>query len=461
MAGTTAKATVPMADTTTSSTPCDACKVELKSAGERAAHEMTEQHIENSERLASGLCVTSAEAAAAGDLSVIACTSCRVRVYGVAARHQHYKSELHVVNVQRKTAALPGFTLSEFAARLAAVRVQAAADGAAASGTRRSHHCGVCAKRFSSERALENHIGSRRHRDALRARAPSEVTVEGSDEEEDAMEHRLAEASEIPPTVCVFDGHVSETVEANVAYMAATFGFYLPYVDALDDIEGLLVYLGMKVGLGYACVECDKAFASVPAVQHHMRSKQHCRMTADDDVWVAEYASFYEFGNDVASEGDVADGDEADGWEEVPAEEVAAVEADSTTIAVIDEKSRKAALSRLQPLGGGAPGVHGSEDVSLVVNGKVLGHRSLLRYYKQSYPSSAGGNRTAIERVLNEYRLLGWKGHRTIPKEVVKAARVQAVQKRRFDLKVGVKNYYTRKSAIKPSMAVFNSGYRP
>eukprot|EP00171_Calliarthron_tuberculosum_P018001 IDg18001t1 len=182
MAAATAKAVAPTASVALdapSTKTCVTCSLELRNVAEVRVHEMTAKHIENSERVAAGLTTTAAEAETAGDFSVIGCTSCRVRVYGVAARNLHYKSELHVVNVQRKTAGLVGFSLGDFAARLAAVRVQAAADGEAAS-TRRAHHCAVCAKRFASARALQNHIGSRRHRDAVRLRAPSEVTAEGS-----------------------------------------------------------------------------------------------------------------------------------------------------------------------------------------------------------------------------------------------------------------------------------------
>ena len=41
----------------------------------------------------------------------------------------------------------------------------------------------------------------------------------------------------------LFDGHISESFEANLEYMWKKFGFCLPDADLLTDPEGLLKYL--------------------------------------------------------------------------------------------------------------------------------------------------------------------------------------------------------------------------
>ena len=61
------------------------------------------------------------------------------------------------------------------------------------------------------------------------------------DEEDEAVDERLPEISmaecvldgvnqrEIPLTECFFSGHISPTIEANLAYMETQFGFFIPW----------------------------------------------------------------------------------------------------------------------------------------------------------------------------------------------------------------------------------------
>ena len=415
-----------------------------------------------------------------GDYNAIMCTACRVRVYGKEGRTSHYKSDHHRYNLKRKVLGMQPLALDEFNRLNALKKAEDAAKAAALNNKRRAHYCNVCTKKFSSEKALKNHMASRRHRDALRSRMDtnpmSDISQTDDDssitgiEDETNVDNLDDEAEEenhpIPPNVCVFDGHVSDTPELNAAYMAANFGFFLPYIEHLIDLTGLLRYLGEKVGIGNICVECDRPFKTLRAVRHHMRDKQHCRMTDHEQVWIEEYAEFYDFtGENLENAQDEDEDDE--GWEEVGEDEVPEgeiIEVDdvpNNVVAVVKQNNIVAALSKIQPFESSGPEI-GSEDVSLAVNGKLLGHRSLQRYYKQRFPQGAQRDSAMISRVLNEYRLLGWKGQSNKPTKEVKAAtRIEMARKRRFDLKVGTSNYYTRKSAIKPSMAVFNSGYRP
>jgi pre-60S factor REI1 len=56
--------------------------------------------------------------------------------------------------------------------------------------------------------------------------------------------------------------------------MSEAHSFFVPDLDYVTDLEGLLTYLGAKVGQGRMCLWCnDKktAFRSVDAVQKHMK----------------------------------------------------------------------------------------------------------------------------------------------------------------------------------------------
>lgn len=477
--------------------------------------------------------------------SVVTCVACRVRLHGPDTRRAHYLSDWHRANIKRKLAGLPPLTPDEYTRRVEAlatasggregaergdgVGVDGASGGAGGaeeqegppSGvvmTPSGAFCSICSKRFASAKAAENHLGSRRHIDKARSLAGGAAVAGGAgsaagpsadgggdadagdapygdDEDDMELEARLADGgTAFPPTTCVFDGKACGTVAATLDHMAAAHGFFMPYVELLVDAAGLLTYLGEKVGLGYACVACDRPFVSVEAAQRHMVDKAHMRMTDDDERWVEEYAPFFsaDVEEDAGANGDREDGGEEGGeWEEVEDEALAAELLDAAGLsAAATATSGAAAL--VPPAIGGSGGsanrrmvaapaadavdspMQGGADVgevmdkitsSLVLpNGRVLGHRDLARFYKQR-PSPAADARALVRTstrsaVLSSYKRLGWAGP-AVSRAAAADQRMQLLRSKREHLRVGMSNYYTRKAAVRPKLGVLNSGYRP
>jgi pre-60S factor REI1 len=408
-----------------------------------------------------------------GTESAVTCMACRVRLVSGESRREHYRSDMHRVNLQRKVAGMAPLTADDFVRRLEALRAEEDLQNA----RRQPRFCEVCSKKFSSERALANHVASRRHRDAVRARPDLAETPqiaeamlspvdsdeeEGEDNVEDGLsleeeleiDRRIAEAIPFAATECVFDGLVCETVEENLTHMAKKYGFFVPYIEHLADSKALLEYIGQKVGIGYACVECDRAFTSVAAVQRHMIDKQHARMTSDEDVWIEEYAQFYDFDVD-GNAGSIggAGGDETDGWEEVDGPEAEeTLKAMDAQLVSQDEKAKDKPSSKYEETQ--------EEEVAMVIGTKVVGHRSLKRYYQQRGRFEDSRDAIVINKVANEYRMLGWKAQK-MPDAKLRAVRMAAFRQNKRSLEVGLRNYYTRKAPLRTPMAVFNSGYRP
>ena len=105
------------------------------------------------------------------------------------------------------------------------------------------------------------------------------------------------ETKAIPSTSCLFCAVKSASVEANLEHMTS-HGFFIPDTEYCKDPEGLLNYLGMKVGCGGLCTLCNRRsryFRSVDAVRKHMRDKQHCRFSLDGEE-IVEYLDFYDYG---------------------------------------------------------------------------------------------------------------------------------------------------------------------
>ena len=136
------------------------------------------------------------------------------------------------------------------------------------------------------------------------------------------------------------------TLDKNVIHMSERHSFFLPDLEFLIDMEGLLKYLGAKVGQGHMCLWCNErksAFLSLSAVRKHMADKGHSKMLHEGAALI-EYADFYDY---TSSYPDGEKGDEGD--EEV---EVDAIDDDGFEL--------------------------------VLPSGAKVGHRSLARYYKQS-----------------------------------------------------------------------------
>lgn len=186
----------------------------------------------------------------------------------------------------------------------------------------------------------------------------------------------------IPVTECLFCSHHSRSLLKNVAHMTKVHSFFIPDIEYLQDLQGLISYLGEKVGVGKICLWCNergKSFYTTESVQAHMTDKSHCRLFTDGDA-ALEFADFYDFRSSYPDqkEGDDVEMDDGD---------------------VPDEKNLE----------------YDEETMELVLpSGARIGHRSLMRYYKQKFGLSravvVSKNQKAVGRVLQQYKALGWTG---------------------------------------------------
>lgn len=408
---------------------------------------------------------------------MLTCTACRTSLRGVQERRSHYRSDLHRVNVKRKVTGMGPLSHEEFEYRVAVLEAEKtkAAEG------RETQFCDVCSKKFSSSKALENHVNSRRHRDALQRVEEASVgeastSTVGVDEEmvgaegangsemdrdvlsdndsdvEAELERRVKEWETEKGVRGVFDDEIYEDSEECLKAMGKLHGFWVPWVERLVDVEGLVRYLGQKVGIGYACVGCDKGFASADAARRHMKAVGHCRMTGDDEGWMMEFEEYYNWGDIEA--------DAEEGWEEVDGDIDGGVVQKMYVTESESNANRAGAVALAMGVMRDAERGDAAEDeVGLVVGNKVVGHRSLVRYYKQS-GGSRGDSRAGVvaNRGMQEHRMIGFKKQTgALPLSV---SRGMYRRHQRFELLVGGQNYYTRKARFKQSMAVFNSGYR-
>lgn len=94
------------------------------------------------------------------------------------------------------------------------------------------------------------------------------MEVGDDDDDDDSWEE--IEGIQIPPTSCLFCAVESGDIESNLEHMSVSHSFFIPDMEYCTDLEGLLDYLGSKVGEGMMCLWCNekgKSFYDVLAVQ--------------------------------------------------------------------------------------------------------------------------------------------------------------------------------------------------
>ena len=338
------------------------------------------------------------------------CITCRVAFTDADLQRAHYKTDWHRYNLKRKVAELPPVTAENFQQRVLAQRAEDMAHE-----VKQSEFCQICKKHFTSENSYQSHIRSRKHKEsvaALEKKNSGDKTAKEVEEgeisaknkknlQEDAdmkvhqeetstevvdsnklAEEESSSTSDFEPeplerNECLFCPHAGEDLEANLHHMSRVHGFFLPDLDYLIDIKGLISYLCEKVGVGNMCLYCNergKSFYSVEAVQQHMVDKCHCKIFFEGDATL-EYAEFYDYSKSYP------------GHDEASNDTSRAVALPDTSLEVND-------------------------DLELVLpSGTKVGHRSMKHIYKQRAPTLEQRKSTLLGRLLSQYRALGWKGY--------------------------------------------------
>ena len=90
------------------------------------------------------------------------CLTCHVLFEDADNQREHYKTDWHRYNLKRKIVELQPVTKEVFKQK---VDFQTQKKDEKVSGGKISTSCQICNKKFSSEKAFENHVKSKKHRD--------------------------------------------------------------------------------------------------------------------------------------------------------------------------------------------------------------------------------------------------------------------------------------------------------
>ncbi|XP_068628594.1 cytoplasmic 60S subunit biogenesis factor ZNF622 [Battus philenor] len=350
------------------------------------------------------------------------CITCQVLFKTAELQREHYKLDWHRYNLKRKVASIPPVTLEEFEQRAKEHRESAEAVHD------ESAYCKCCSKVFNTKNAYSNHLNSKKHKQAAEkileeknddssnnsdvdsfvkvdniAQQPissiepekfvvvkpcgsgdEDIETDSEIEELDSDEWdecRIKESdSLIKPKDCLFCPHHSKNMVKNLKHMLEAHSFFIPDVEYCIDIKGLLLYLGEKISQGYMCLWCNetgRTFYSMEAARGHMIDKGHCKML-HEGIALAEYADFYDYSSSYP------DHSTKEGDENMDVD----VEVEEPTT------------------------LEGCDYQLVLPSGIVVGHRSLMRYYKQNLTVNSQAlvkkSDRKLHRLLGVYKALGW-----------------------------------------------------
>jgi pre-60S factor REI1 len=314
------------------------------------------------------------------------------------------KSEWHRYNLKRKVLEIAPVTLEQFNEKLT---LQAPKET-----IKQDYYCKVCKKGFKSENTLNSHFVSKKHIQLQTAMGTNEqvfiVDKKDSEITKDSFKRRLGMAkteSEIielldekernsiilSPKDCLFCPISNSSFEDNLIHMSKSHSFFIPDIENIVDLSGLIQYLGNKISVANVCIFCTgkgKMLHSLEATRDHMISKGHCKLPDFEDD--EELYEFYDF--------------DSNEWQDVNVDDIESNDFDDFSNSEVDKEYTWVNVR-----------IFITDDDTLMVlkNGTKIGNRQYLRYFKQNIKSQqivpgSMQDPEMLSRMSCNYKLLGY-----------------------------------------------------
>lgn len=210
------------------------------------------------------------------------CICCRIKFDSTNLQRLHFKSEWHLYNLKRKICLLEPIDLDDFNDIQLLAKLDAQTkDDDDIDYDNMSIISSIC----PSKRVL-----SHSDDDWEEVNADELLDADYNDEEIDQMLSKVVKS-----TKCLFCDKENLNIKKNLDHMNSNHGFFIPEEKYLIDLEGLMEYLGFKVGAGSTCLWCNKQFSTIQGVRLHMINKDHCKILYDQGKAVEEFKEFYDY----------------------------------------------------------------------------------------------------------------------------------------------------------------------
>lgn len=219
------------------------------------------------------------------------CMNCKIKFDSTELQRAHFKTEWHLYNLKRKVCNLEPIDQDSFD------QIQHLAP----STDSESDQDNAMAPRARGDSSSVDRIED----PLIEIESDLDSNWEEIDEDElldedyDDTEAALLLAKLVPEDTCLFCNKKSSDIKTNIKHMESTHGFYIPEEQYLIDLEGLVEYLGFKVGAGATCLWCNKQFTTLHGARLHMLYKDHCKIQYDQEKAIGEFKEFYDYSEQV------------------------------------------------------------------------------------------------------------------------------------------------------------------
>jgi len=108
------------------------------------------------------------------------------------------------------------------------------------------------------------------------------------------LDEKIRLSRKIEETECLFCNSKGQTFEEKMEHMTTEHSFFVPDVEYLSDLRGLIKYLEEKIAIGNTCIFCERMFHSLEAIRKHMLAKGHTKISYEEGPDL-EISNFYDF----------------------------------------------------------------------------------------------------------------------------------------------------------------------
>lgn len=172
----------------------------------------------------------------------------------------------------------------------------------------------------------------------------------------------------LPNYYCFYCGENNHELERNIRHMSSHHGLYIPERSYLVDLEGLLTYMNEVISIDHECLTCGYTGNDLDSIRKHLRSKGHCRIPYESVDEREAISEFYDFSNE----------------EVIIPRMKKSKKAKTVSFA---EPSVEAEDELSEEDGDGLDYLSSTIETTLILpSGSKVGHRSMVRYYRQNLP---------------------------------------------------------------------------
>lgn len=329
-----------------------------------------------------------------GNNSTYTCLTCKILFNNIDAQREHYKQDWHKYNAKRKVAGLPSVTNDEFNEN-----IKKQIEDNKPTNQVNARNCEICKKEFNAENTYKNHKNSKKHMENVAnhkknkkmntTHSDNEFSDENSHSKEPkinwkkrfeeakteeefnkVLEEKIKASRKLEEAECLFCDYKGNNFENKMEHMAIEHTFFIPDVEYLVNLKGLISYLNEKISLGNTCIYCEKMFHDLEGVRKHMLDKGHTKIRYEEGPDL-EIAHFYDFSVLNGEDKDMEKGEEND--------------VNNQALAVTSE---------------------GTE--LILPSGAHIGHRDYKKYYNQNLRDNNDSNSKALMNITEKYKLLGY-----------------------------------------------------